>query len=49
MYFFGRRLGFDLALYKTNSVDQIVPLPVSTATGYTYKVINAGEIQKQRY
>jgi TonB-linked SusC/RagA family outer membrane protein len=47
MYFFGRRLGFDLALYQSNSLDQIVPLPVSTATGYTYKVINAGNIQNK--
>ncbi|MDP1623985.1 MAG: SusC/RagA family TonB-linked outer membrane protein [Bacteroidales bacterium] len=47
MYFFGRRLGFDLALYKTNTIDQILPLPVTTATGYNIKVINAGEIQNQ--
>jgi TonB-linked SusC/RagA family outer membrane protein len=45
MYFLGRRLGFDLALYKTNTINQILPLPVSTATGYNVKIINAGEIQ----
>jgi TonB-linked SusC/RagA family outer membrane protein len=45
MYFFGRRLGFDLALYQTNTINLITPLPVSTATGYTYKVINAGQIR----
>ena len=45
MYFLGRRLGFDLALYKTNTINQILPLPISTATGYNIKVINAGEIQ----
>lgn len=45
MYFLGRRLGFDLALYKTNTTNQILPLPVSTATGYNVKIINAGEIQ----
>jgi len=45
MYFLGRRLGFDLALYKTNTIDQILPLPVSTSTGYNIKIINAGEIQ----
>jgi TonB-linked SusC/RagA family outer membrane protein len=47
MWFLGRRLGFDLALYKTNSLDQILPLPVSTATGYNIKTINAGEIQNK--
>jgi TonB-linked SusC/RagA family outer membrane protein len=45
MYFFGRRVGFDIAGYKTNSKNQILPLAVSTATGYTYKNINAGEIR----
>ena len=47
MYFFGRRLGFDLAYYNTNTTNQILPLAVSTSTGYTYKIINAGEIQNQ--
>ncbi|MEI6436667.1 MAG: SusC/RagA family TonB-linked outer membrane protein [Bacteroidota bacterium] len=45
MYFFGRRIGFDLAVYKTNTKNQILPLAVSVATGYTFKMINAGEIQ----
>lgn len=45
MYFLGRRIGFDLALYKTNTINQILPLPVTTATGYNVKIINAGEIQ----
>jgi TonB-linked SusC/RagA family outer membrane protein len=47
MYFFGRRLGFDLALYNTRTVNQILPLPVSSATGYYYEIINAGEIQNK--
>jgi TonB-linked SusC/RagA family outer membrane protein len=47
MYFFNRRAGFDLALYKTNTTDQIMPLAVSTATGYFYKIINAGEIENK--
>lgn len=47
MYFLGRRVGFDLALYKTNTLNQILPLPVTTATGYNIKIINAGEIQNK--
>jgi TonB-linked SusC/RagA family outer membrane protein len=47
MYFLGRRLGFDLALYKTNTINQILPLPVSSSTGYFTEVINAGEIQNK--
>jgi len=45
MYFLGRRIGFDMALYNTKTLDQILPLPVSTSTGYNIKIINAGEIQ----
>ncbi|MEI7660813.1 MAG: SusC/RagA family TonB-linked outer membrane protein [Bacteroidota bacterium] len=47
MHFLGKRLGFDMALYKTNSVDQIVPLRVSVATGFFYKVVNAGNIENK--
>jgi len=47
MYFVNRRAGFDLAFYKTNTTDQILPLAVSSATGYIYKNINAGEIQNK--
>jgi outer membrane receptor protein involved in Fe transport len=45
MSFLQNRLGFDATYYRLNTVDQIVPLPVSTATGFDYKVINAGNIQ----
>ncbi|EAR11671.1 putative outer membrane protein, probably involved in nutrient binding [Polaribacter irgensii 23-P] len=40
-------LGFDLALYKTNTVDQIVPVSVSETTGFASKIINAGEIENK--
>lgn len=44
MSFFNSRFGFDLALYKTNSLDQIIPLTVSQTTGFSNIMINAGEI-----
>ena len=47
MYFLNRRAGFDLALYDTKTTDQILPLSVSTASGYVYKNINAGEIENK--
>lgn len=47
MNFFHNRFGFDLAYYKTNTVDQIVPLSVSLATGYSSKFVNVGEVQNQ--
>jgi TonB-linked SusC/RagA family outer membrane protein len=45
--FFKNRLGLDLTYYKTNSVDQIIPVPISYVTGYSFYNTNAGEIQNQ--
>lgn len=45
LYLYERRLGLDLAIYNTNTVDQILPLTMTTATGRLAKIINAGEIQ----
>ena len=47
MYFWNRRLGGDIAVYQTNSVDQIVSVPVSRASGYSSKWMNAGEIENR--
>ncbi|MGJ8743618.1 SusC/RagA family TonB-linked outer membrane protein [Polaribacter sp.] len=47
MKFLGNRLGFDVAYYKNNSVDQIFGVPVSRATGFTSKILNAGEIENK--
>ncbi|MGE4287050.1 MAG: SusC/RagA family TonB-linked outer membrane protein [Salinivirgaceae bacterium] len=47
MNFFKSRVGFDLAYYKNNTVDQLMPVTVSFATGYATKWVNAGEIQNQ--
>ena len=47
MSFFQSRVGFDLALYKSNTIDQIMPVSVSYATGYSAKYVNAGEIENK--
>jgi len=47
MTFFQNRLGFDFAMYKTNTENQIMDVAVSTATGYSRKWVNAGEIQNK--
>jgi TonB-linked SusC/RagA family outer membrane protein len=41
------RLTFDLGLYKTNSVDQIVEVELPKATGMAYKYFNGGNIQNK--
>jgi hypothetical protein len=44
---FKSRIGLDLALYKQNTVDQILPVSVSYTTGYSGKFVNAGELQNK--
>lgn len=47
MVFFQNRLGFDFSYYKNNTVDQIIPVSVSYATGYSSKWVNAGEVENK--
>jgi hypothetical protein len=47
MSMFQNRLGIDIALYKQNTINQIMPVTVSFATGYSSKFVNAGEIQNK--
>ncbi len=47
MTFLHKRLGFDVAVYRTNTINQIIPVAVSRATGYGQKYVNAGEIQNK--
>lgn len=45
--FINNRLRLDANYAIQNSVDQIVPLPTSRATGFTTYVINGGQIQNR--
>ncbi|HEX2607449.1 MAG TPA: outer membrane beta-barrel protein, partial [Flavisolibacter sp.] len=47
MAFWNNRLGFDVSYYSAKSINQIIPVAVSNATGYTSKFVNAGTIQNQ--
>ncbi|MEM7487263.1 MAG: SusC/RagA family TonB-linked outer membrane protein [Bacteroidota bacterium] len=47
--FFNNRLGMDLAYYKQNSKDQILPVPVAQTSGFDTYVLNAGEIENIGY
>ncbi|MET3537241.1 SusC/RagA family TonB-linked outer membrane protein [Chryseobacterium limigenitum] len=49
MHFLKDRITLDLAYYKTKTIDQIITLPVSSGTGVTGKVINAGRIDNTGY
>ncbi|HZK92703.1 MAG TPA: SusC/RagA family TonB-linked outer membrane protein [Prolixibacteraceae bacterium] len=47
MKFLKNRVGFDLALYKTNSKDQIQAVTLSQTTGYNFSYVNSGEIENK--
>ena len=47
--FFNRRVGFDVSYYNNQTEDQITPVPVSTATGFTSKLLNAGTIENKGF
>lgn len=45
MRFFNGRLGLDFTYYQNRTKDQILPITLDQSTGYTAKIINAGEIK----
>lgn len=47
MSFFNSRLGFDVTYYNSKTTNQIVPAPVSRATGFDGKYINVGEVDNR--
>ncbi|MBS1662851.1 MAG: SusC/RagA family TonB-linked outer membrane protein [Bacteroidetes bacterium] len=49
MSFLKNRIGFDATYYRTNTVDQILAVSTSSATGYSGKYVNAGNVQNQGF
>ncbi len=45
--FLDNRIILDVALYKANSKDMIINVPVSFTTGYSFLTANAGEIENR--
>ncbi|MBE9464885.1 SusC/RagA family TonB-linked outer membrane protein [Dyadobacter subterraneus] len=45
--FLNDRVGFDFTAYKTSTQDQILPVTVTSATGYTARYVNSGEMQNK--
>ena len=45
--FLNDRVGFDVTAYKTNTLDQILPVFITSATGYTQRYVNSGEMQNK--
>ncbi|SHN20108.1 TonB-linked outer membrane protein, SusC/RagA family [Cyclobacterium lianum] len=47
--FLDNRANFDVTYYKSNARDQIIPVPISDATGYSSYITNAGEIENSGF
>lgn len=45
--FFENRIGADISLYRRSTIDQIMPVEVSSSTGFNYNYVNAGEMQNR--
>jgi TonB-linked SusC/RagA family outer membrane protein len=45
--FLQNRLGLDVAVYRNNTYDQILQVPVDRASGYNAAVLNAGLVRNQ--
>lgn len=44
---FGNRLGFDAAVYRTFTENQILEVPLNWVTGYSRAILNAGKVRNQ--
>ncbi len=44
---FRNRFNLDLTLYKSNSTNQLLDLPLDPSSGYAFRKINAGNIQNK--
>ncbi len=45
--FLNSRIGFDVTYYHTNTINQIIPVSISTATGFNSKYVNSGTIENK--
>src|SRR5690606_40903611 len=47
LLFFRNRLNIDFTYYTQSTKNQIIPVQVSMATGYSTRMINAGEVRNR--
>lgn len=45
--FFDNRIGIDFTWYKSNATRQLINLPMDPLSGYSFRKINAGDIQNK--
>jgi TonB-linked SusC/RagA family outer membrane protein len=47
--FFNNRIGIEAAYYNRSTTNQIIPIKTSGATGYPFKIINAGNVTNKGF
>ncbi|MCV9387085.1 SusC/RagA family TonB-linked outer membrane protein [Reichenbachiella ulvae] len=47
--FLGGKIGLDLTFYQSTTSDQIIPIGTATESGYSNKIINAGEVENKGF
>lgn len=45
--FLKSRIGLDVTYFKTNTLDQVIPITISASTGYSTQIINAGNVENK--
>jgi TonB-linked SusC/RagA family outer membrane protein len=45
--FLNSRVGLEVTYYQQNTINQIIPLRVSTASGYSARYVNSGEVRNR--
>lgn len=49
MSMFRNRVGVDVTYFHTNTIDQIIPVTISGATGFTTQIVNAGNVENKGF
>jgi TonB-linked SusC/RagA family outer membrane protein len=44
---FGSRIGFDATYYQNRTINQIIPVTISTATGFSSEILNSGTLENK--
>ncbi|WP_229211077.1 SusC/RagA family TonB-linked outer membrane protein [Dyadobacter jiangsuensis] len=45
--FLNDRVGFNFTYYRSATLDQILPVSITAATGYAFRYVNSGEVQNK--
>jgi TonB-linked SusC/RagA family outer membrane protein len=45
--FLDDRVGLNVTYYRSNTLDQVLPVRISAATGYSFRYVNSGEVENK--